>query len=754
MMNLPDPLAPELVAGCEAEPIHIPGSVQRRGVMLVVEDGVVVQASENLHELLPCSAEGAVGQPLASVIGPAAADILATEASTGGPLADSLQHLMVDGTPYLAALHRSSQGSLILEVEPMQGSNWEGPASVFPETHNVLRDAAAAVSSEQMYALAAAGVRRLTGFDRVMVYVFDRDYNGRVVAEDSAEGLDSFLDLHFPASDIPAQARALYEKSWIRLISDVNEEPARLLPHRRPGTGDPTDLTFATLRAVSPVHVEYLRNMGVRASMSVSLLDEGRLWGLVACHHYSGAHTPSLDVRAAVETLAAGLSQRLALRAAADRADRASDVQEALRELVEDGRSTPLAQRLAAPRLLRTLDADGIAVEVDGHSAVHGLTPANHAEVISAVLGLTPEPRFGGLVYTCESFASAGISVSEADSGVAGALVVRLPDSGTLALFRREAQREVSWGGDPSEKRAVTEEDGTQRLGPRRSFAAWRERVTGSCRPWGREDMEGAIASRRVLVEMLFHQLRSETGAAVALQRSSLPEQLPSPEKWTIGACYYPADGARVGGDWYDVFELPSGDIALVVGDVAGHGLAAASTMSQLRNGLRSLLISDPRPQVAVSGLDRLLRQLLPQDMATLWLGLFDPATGRVDYLSCGHPPAMIARAGGARRLGLADELPLGFLLRPPQPLTFTLQPDETLLVYSDGLVERRGESLDRRIEQLRENVARSQDLNVLGALMSPGEFDDDVTMLMVRGHQNPGGSELQPDEDSELACL
>lgn len=753
MMNLPDPTTPDLVAGCAAEPIHIPGSVQRRGVMLVVEDGTVVQSSENLHELMPCRAEGAIGQPLASVVGPAAQELLAVQASAGGPLADTLHHITVDGSSCLAALHRSSQGSLIVEIEPMR-SGREDSISVLPETHNVLRDAAAATSSEQMYALAAAGVRRLTGFDRVMVYVFDSDYNGRVVAEDSVEGLDSFLDLHFPASDIPAQARALYEKSWIRLISDVEEEPARLLPHQHPGTGQPTDLTYATLRAVSPVHVEYLRNMGVSASMSVSLLDEGRLWGLLACHHYSGAHTPSLDVRAAVETLAAGLSQRLALRAAADRAERAGDVQEALRELVEQGSSQPLAQRLAAPRLLSTLDADGIAVEVDGHSAIHGVTPANHTEVVAAVLDLAPEPGFGGLIYACEAFTNAGIELSEADGEIAGALVARLPDNGTLALFRREAVREVSWGGDPSEKRAVTEEDGTRRLGPRRSFAAWREHVTGFCRPWSREDMEGAIVSRRVLVELLFDRLRSETGAAVALQRSSLPAQLPTPEKWTIGACYYPADGARVGGDWYDVFELPSGEIALVVGDVAGHGLAAASTMSQLRNGLRSLLIADPHPQAAVSALDRLVKQLLPEDMATLWLGVFDPASGVVDYVSCGHPPAIIARQGKARRLGLADELPLGFLRRPPRALTLTLQADETLLIYSDGLVERRGEPLDRRIEQLRENVAKSQDLNVLGALMSRGEFDDDVTMLMVRGDENPGGSELQSDSDSELACI
>ena len=154
-------------------------------------------------------------------------------------------------------------------------------------------------------------MRRLTGFDRVMIYRFDEDWNGQVVAEDRADGLNSFLGLRYPASDIPAQARALYRSQWLRLIVDVGYRPVPLVPPLNPLTGRPLDLSHASLRSVSPVHVEYLHNMGVSASMSISLLDRGELWGLIACHHYAGPHQPPYEIRVAAEFLGQTLSARM-----------------------------------------------------------------------------------------------------------------------------------------------------------------------------------------------------------------------------------------------------------------------------------------------------------------------------------------------------------------------------------------------------------------------------------------------------------
>ena len=161
---------------------------------------------------------------------------------------------------------------LLVELEIAYG---ERPFS-FPNTYQAVRNSVEelnqAATLTELYETTARAVRDLTGFDRVMVYRYDDHYNGEVVAESRRDDLNSFLGLHYPSTDIPAQARALYEKNWIRLISDVNYTPAALVPAVDPETGTPRDLTHATLRSVSPIHVEYLQNMGVHASMSISLL--------------------------------------------------------------------------------------------------------------------------------------------------------------------------------------------------------------------------------------------------------------------------------------------------------------------------------------------------------------------------------------------------------------------------------------------------------------------------------------------------
>ncbi len=200
----------------------------------------------------------------------------------------------------------------MIELEPAEGPR---PFS-FPNTYLSVRTTVSelnrAVTLDELYDITARAVRSLTGFDRVMVYRYDEEYNGEVVAEAKRDDLNPFLGLHYPASDIPAQARALYEKNWVRLISDVGYQPSLLVPALDPVSRRPArpDLS-RRCAACRPIHIEYLQNMGVGASMSISLLRDGRLWGLIACHHYSGSHTPPYGVRAAAEFLGSTLSLRL-----------------------------------------------------------------------------------------------------------------------------------------------------------------------------------------------------------------------------------------------------------------------------------------------------------------------------------------------------------------------------------------------------------------------------------------------------------
>ena len=299
---------------CAREPIHIPGSIQPRGVLAVVRepDFVVRQVSANVGDLLGRSIDDVLGSHLSALVGPEQAAVIAQAASKFGDLRernplDCLIDVGGELRPFDAILRREPGGVLLVELEIAHGAR---PFS-FPNTYQAVRGSVEelnrAATLTELYDTTARAVRELTGFDRVMVYRYDEDYNGEVVAEAKQEDLNSFLGLHYPATDIPAQARALYEKNWIRLISDVDYTPAPLVPDIDPASGTPLDLTYATLRSVSPIHVEYLQNMGVRASMSISLLRNGRLWGLIACHHYAGPHLPPFATRAAAEFLGSTL---------------------------------------------------------------------------------------------------------------------------------------------------------------------------------------------------------------------------------------------------------------------------------------------------------------------------------------------------------------------------------------------------------------------------------------------------------------
>ncbi|SKC57938.1 SpoIIE family protein phosphatase [Krasilnikoviella flava] len=729
---------------CAAEPIHVPGSVQPRGVLMVLDADVVVQVSANAEDLLGVAADDVLGRTVAAVLGDdAAAALRLDDVADGGPLADGLRRVVLHGRTWVASTHRNPQSAVIVELEPLADQSAD-PAEPYRAAYTVLGQAATAGSLEELYALTARGVREVTGFDRVMVYRFDEDHHGEVVGESRREDLEPLLGHRYPAGDIPPQARALYEKSWLRLISDVESVPRHLVPVLLPGTGEPTDLSFASLRAVSPVHVEYLRNMGVAASMSISLLRGGRLWGMVACHHVDGPHTPSLEVRAAAEALASGLSLQMVVREAADDAQHARDVSRALEALVR-AEDDPVAHAVAQPELLRILGVDGAVVRTGDVTAAVGLVP-DAPEVVVDVVRRTATPRKDvgtEPVYTSDDLRGEHPELKEQLGEVAGALVAPLPDGDLLALFRREVAREVTWGGDPSAKTVDRDEDGTVvRVGPRRSFAAWREAVHGTCEPWSDHDVRAALVARRTVVELLYRRSRPDLGAALVLQHSSLPAALPTVPGWRLEARYRPADGGRVGGDWYDAFELPDGRTALVIGDVAGHGLPAASAMNQLRNGLRSLLLEHRDVATAAAGLDRLARTLLTDDMATLLVGILevdtDTGAGVVDYVCAGHLPPVVADAHGARWVEVVRNPPVGAMRETVRAGQVTLVPGESLLLYTDGLVERRGTRLRDRLEDLRSTLGLTCDLEVVEHKLAGLESDDDSTMLLVTALPRP----------------
>ncbi|SEP20590.1 SpoIIE family protein phosphatase [Trujillonella endophytica] len=716
----------DALARCADEPIAVPGAIQPHGALLAVTepDLAVVVASANAGALF--GAEPA-GRTLADLLGPAELDRLRT--GLAGDLAE-LNPLRLDlpgGAVDLVA-HRAD-GLLITEWEPLAGAAEAGPAW-HRRLPAVLQRLSGAGGLAALTGVLARDVRDLTGFDRVMVYRFDRDWNGEVVAEDRRADLEPFLGLWFPAADIPAQARALYATQWLRLIPDAGYARVPLEPAIVPGTGRSLDLSDAGLRSVSPVHLEYLANMGVVASMSVSLIDRGRLWGLIACHHYAGPRRPSAADRVAAEFL--GRTASLLLHTAVDAGETHDVVGVAQRSadlVAAVGRAgrTPLPALTdggdaGRPTVLDLLPAGGAAVRLDGRLRLLGATP--------------PAERVGPLV---EGLLAAGTPVTDAlpralpgaadlAGTAAGVLAVGLGAGDFLAWFRPETPREVTWGGNPHEKEIAP----GGRLSPRRSFEAWTEVVRGTARPWRAHEVAAARALGEQVAVVGRARAEQDNRMAAVLQRTLLLDALPKVPGVDLAARYLPSADDVVGGDWYDLVPLPSGRVSLVLGDVAGHGLGAAAVTAQVRHALRAMLLRDLGPGAALGELNRLLTTLLPGEMATAVVAELDPASGAVAVARAGHLPVLstatgFLTAGRGPALGLVDAATYA-------ETRLQLAGEERLLLFSDGLVERRGEAVDAGLAALRSAAERGgRDVSalldvVLAALDPPGT--DDVTLL------------------------
>lgn len=730
---------------CDTEPIHVPGAIQPHGVLLAVDAAFeVVVASANLGALLGTTSRDAIGRPLVEVVG-RDLEVLVREV-----LDDELPH-----EPLTLVLHDVREGALagqqvdvrvhrsadrvVVEVEELVRS--EGPAR--RAARSSLARLAQGATTERLAQLLAREIRDLTAFDRVMVYRFDEQWNGEVIAEERVETLNPFLGLHYPATDIPAQARRLYTINPIRLIADIHYAPVPLRPTFEPETGEPLDLSHAALRSVSPIHVEYLSNMGVTASMSVSILIDGELWGLVACHHYSGPHRPSQEARAASEVVTQATAHLIGHRQRAEAREATIETQQLLSELsnrLAADPGSPLDVLIEDPDLLALVGAHGAALCFDGEIRTAGAVPP--VGVLQQVAAITDDPA--NYVSSTQRLGVLDPDLAPLAEVAAGVLRIGSVPGRWLMWFRPEQPVVVDWGGDPSNKQLYDAEDPTVRMSPRKSFDKWREVSRGVSEPWRPWQLDGADVLGRNVNALLLVRAREQIAMAESVQRTVVLDQAPDFAGVAIAARYHPATSYQLGGDWWDVFEL--GDlVALVVGDVAGHGVAAASAMTQLRTALRAYLFEGHRPAVALDRLDLLMDGLLDFGLATAVVALLDRRTGDVELVSAGHPPPLLLpAAGGATLVDLEPRPMLGIGGHAATTVRLHLDHGDGLLLYSDGVVERRGLDLGVRTERLRELAADRpadadlepwvDDVVAQLAAMDAEEFtDDDATMLVVR---------------------
>ncbi len=511
------------LTNCDREAIHIPGTILPHGAMLAVDPATmrIEQVAGDTIGLLGFDAGALAGRDLSEVFTVAQVERL-RELLRGSTLSrprhmlDPLMRAVTD-RPIDASVHLS-EDVLVIEVEDADLADRHAvdPLACVQEMIDGLGD----TPDLQAYCqLAAERVRSVAGYDRVMVYGFMPDDSGWVYAEARRDDLDPFLDLHYPASDIPKQARALYLTSWLRLITEVDYTPAPLLPALNPRTDRALDMSYATLRDVSPIHREYLRNMGVDASMSISIIFEGRLWGLMACHHYTPRRLPR-HLRAVCELFGSMFSLQLEVRLRAEQLEARllsreaqSTIMKALAQ--EDDYAVGLVAQ--QEQLLGYIAAEGLALRV-GQSR-GGVSIRVNSGITS--LGATPnDEQIGALtdwltrkmedfegVYATDRLGEE-FPPAKAYAGVASGLlavsVSREPRDFVL-WFRPEVVQTVRWGGDPN--KPVEVGPNGIRLTPRKSFDAWAETVRGRATPWSPSENDAAFDLRVSLLEIVLRRI-------------------------------------------------------------------------------------------------------------------------------------------------------------------------------------------------------------------------------------------------------
>jgi light-regulated signal transduction histidine kinase (bacteriophytochrome)/CheY-like chemotaxis protein len=513
------------LTNCDREPIHIPGSVQPHGCLLACDTlaGMVLRHSANAPGMLGLTGDPN-GHPLEAALGAEAVHVVRnalTRAGDGPRPALVMGLVLASGRAFDVAVHRF-RSTAIIEFEPA-ASDLAQPLEL---ARTMIGRITAIDGIERLVRDTARLIQAMLGYDRVMVYQFGHDGAGKVVSEARRGDLESFLGQYFPASDIPQQARALYLRNTTRIISDARFEPIPIIPVLD-ASGEPLDLSFAHLRSVSPIHCEYLRNMGVGASMSISIIENGQLWGLIACHHY-GPRVLSMSQRIAAEMFGeffslhlGALRQKQKLEAATlarqalDRflrvAVRAADMDEALRGNLAD--------------FATLVPCDGIGVWLNGQWSMEGVTPP--PDSIPALARFT-ETVAEGRIWATHMLSSHLPEAEDYAGDVSGLMAVPLSQRPRdyLLFFRKEVVRTLEWAGNP-EKSYETGPLG-DRLTPRKSFDIWKETVHRQSVPWADEDREIAEAARAALVEVVLHhsELMADERAKSEVRQRMLNEEL------------------------------------------------------------------------------------------------------------------------------------------------------------------------------------------------------------------------------------
>ena len=493
---------------CDLEQIQLSGHIQPYGILIGIDELAtkIVQVSENIVDFCGVPAIAVIDQTLDCIFPQFQIDIFASFSTQKdleilNPIQVTIQ---IEDREYLfhAVMHRAD-GLLILELEALS-QNSNNDLRIYHEAQSTAASIRKSADFNEMIDLLVRKIREITQYDRVLIYQFDRDNSGDVIAECKEESLESLLGLHYPATDISTIARNLYCLNWVRLIVDINYRPVPILPPQNPITGEPLDLSFSILRSVSKFHVRYLGGMGVCASLCISLItDDDKLWGMIVCHHYSPKYL-DYKTRKTCEFLGQLLSVSIINKHEKlidDCRLKIKQIQSKLKQSILDG-SQLMDNRFTenVDDLLNLVSAQGAVICLNNRTSILGQCPSQ--EFISRLL-LWIKSQSQDILYTnslSELYPEA-IEVKDLASGLLAISISLNHTSYHIIWFRPEVIQTVNWAGNPNQlTKLINMSDDENFPSPGRSFELWKETVKAKSLAWNNAEVDAAMELRGTLM--------------------------------------------------------------------------------------------------------------------------------------------------------------------------------------------------------------------------------------------------------------
>ena len=502
---------------CEKEPIHIPGLIQPHGIALSydIASHIITGVSENFP-----NSNKLIGSPLCTVF----SDELIQKLSSHITASSQTQQMIHNQTisfldnRVIDLIQCHSQNEMIVEMVPSASAEYSNTAQY--SLGDIATRLLSSSSIEHMCDQAAREVETLSGYERVMIYQFDADFNGSVIAEAKRENMESYLGINYPASDIPSQARELFRKNLVRCIIDVDYHPIGFL---RDPSYESLNMTYSYLRSVSPVHIEYLKNMGVQSTMTISILIDGELWGLIACHHLQ-AHQLSLYTLEMIENFGKIFAGLLKTRIEGEEQRRTVQLHSTLEAIVASIQTDRSNQELTSllsnhcELFYSLFDTDGFAFLI-GDEMVTLNHPCTKEKLFNTIEHIKPFMKNGSfftsrLINTLPDFPEKLLTECS------GLIVIEVPMNipSYWLWFRREKAQTLTWGGNPYEKGTLNDRGG---ISPRKSFAAFKEIVRYQSDPWQKSE----IAFGKHFITMITHLYQGfESQRKVIIQQHQIQQ--------------------------------------------------------------------------------------------------------------------------------------------------------------------------------------------------------------------------------------